>query len=364
MIPVCRPFTGDEECEAATRVIRSGWLSTGAEARAFEEELAARFNARVVGVSSASMGLQLSLAAHGIGPGDEVIVPAITFIATSNVVVHLGAKVVFADIDPCTGLMDFDDVQRRVSSKTRAIIPVDLYGQSVDLEPYLCLASKHKSAAIIEDAAQSFGTPGVGGRDGITTVFSFYATKNVAMGEGGAVVTTDDEIARKVRVLSQQGVTADAFSRYHGATNYDLIEIGYKGNLPDVLAAIGRAQLKKESLMQERRRAVCERYRAALPLRSIDWCRPTNYHLYPVFYRNRDRFRHELFQRGIGTGVHFECIPGLTAYRRMGFRLADTPRAARYGSEQFTLPTYAGLSDEDVEAVIQAVREVYLEGEA
>ena len=364
MIPVSRPFTGEEECEAVVRVIRSCWLSTGAEARAFEEELSGRFGAKVVGVSSASMGLQLALAAHGVGAGDEVIVPAITFVATSNVVFHLGAKVVFADVDPRTGLMDFDDVRRRVTARTRAIMPVDLYGQRVDMEPYREVASRKGNLAVIEDAAHAFGTPGVGGLEGVTTVFSFYATKNIAMGEGGAVVTTNADLAHRMRILSQQGVTADAFSRYQGGSGYDLVEVGYKGNLPDIMAAIGRAQLRKELFMQRRRQEVCEAYRAELPTRTIDWSLPTNYHLYPVFVRDRDRFRDALARRGVWTGVHYECLPALTAYRRLGYSASDTPQAALYGGQQVSLPTYAGLTGEEIKTVIRVVREAYPECDA
>lgn len=360
MIPVSRPLIGEEECEAAARVLRSCWLSTGPESRALEGELSALFSAHTVCVSSGSMALELALIGLGVKPGDEVIVPAITFVATSHVAVRTGARVVFADIDPRTGFMDPEDVRRRITDRTRAIIPVDLYGQSVDLDPYRQMIARcRQPVALLEDAAQAFGTPGVGGIEGIVTAFSFYATKNVAMGEGGAVVTTDRALADKVRILSQQGVTAAAYERYHGAGGYDVVEIGFKGNLPDLMAAVGRVQLRKEPAMREMRRSVWERYRNELPLRTILWDRPGNCHLYPVFHSQRERFRQELLKRGVGTGVHYECIPGLTAYRRMGYDDADTPQARRFGADEFTLPLYPGLSESDVATVVTAVKEVY-----
>ncbi len=358
LIPVSRPFVGDEECEAVSRVIRTFWLSTGSEVSAFEKELSSRFGSRVVAVSSGSMGLELALAAQGIRREDEVIVPAITFVATSNVVFHLGAKPVFADIDPLTGLLDFDDVQKKITSKTRAIMPVDLYGQRVDLKPYVDLKAERGNITIVEDAAQAFGTPGVGGVEGVVSVFSFHATKNVTMGEGGAVVTTDANIGHRIRILSQQGVTADAFSRYHGAKGYDVVEVGYKGNLADLMAAIGRVQLRKEDGMRRRRQEICKLYRSKLPLRTIDWSFPTNYHLYPAFVEDRASFRDSLLRLNIGTGIHFECVPSLTAYRRLGYKASDTPAAAQFGVEEVTLPTYAGLTDADTQSVVQAVLQV------
>ena len=361
MIPVSRPYTDDDECEAVTRVIRSKWLSSGVEAKAFEKELEQRFGCYALCVGSGSIGLELALAAHGIGPGAEVIVPAITFVATSNVVLHLGATVVFADIDPKTGLMDFEDAKRRVTSKTRAIMPVDLYGQRVDFTPYVDFARTHSNISVIEDAAHAFGTSGVGGIGGVTTVYSFYATKNIAMGEGGAVLTKSEVIAKRVRILSQQGVTADAYSRYNGMANYDVVEIGYKGNLPDLLAAVGRAQLRKEKFMLDWRERVCRRYQAELRVRSIDWKLPTNYHLFPMFCRDRDRFRMELAKRGVGTGVHYACIPGLTAYRTLGYNAEDTPVSMEFGAEEVSLPTYAGLSDEELSLVIGTVQNCYEE---
>lgn len=353
-IPVCRPFVGEEESAAASRVIKSAWLSTGSEAQAFENELAQQFKAEVVAVSSASVGLILALVAHGVGRGDEVILPAISFVATSNAVIHAGAKPVFADVDPANGLMDSEDALSRISERTRAIISVDLYGQSTDWSPYRELCKTRRQIALIEDAAQAFGTAGVGGQVGITEVFSFYATKNVAMGEGGAVVTTDPYIASKVRILSQQGVTADAFARYHGFRNYDVVEIGYKANLPDVLAAIGRAQLRKLTDMQAMRQRACEEYRRRIPLPTISWARATNYHLYPIFVDDRNGFRSALAEQGVGTGVHFECIPGHLAYRKLGYCPEDTPNAAEFGAHEVTLPTFAGLTTEDQDRVVRA----------
>jgi dTDP-4-amino-4,6-dideoxygalactose transaminase len=359
-IPVSRPQITDEECAAAERCIRSAWLSTGAEARAFEQDLADRFGSSVVAVSSASAGLMVALRALGVGSGDEVIVPAITFVATSNAALNIGAIPVFADIDPSTGLMSAPDAIARVTNRTRALIAVDLYGQRTDWSEYAELRSRRPDIGFIQDAAQSMGTVGVGGQDEVIEVFSFYATKNVTCGEGGAIVTRDAELASKMRVLTQQGVTADAYSRYHGRPLYDVTEIGFKANLPDVLAAIGRVQLRRVDEMQSRRAVICRRYQRELrDVRTISWDRPTNFHLYPIFSHNRDALRFALQERGIGSGIHFECIPSHTAYRRLGYDPAATPCAAAYGQAELTLPTYAGLSDNDQSRVISAVLELY-----
>lgn len=356
-IPVCRPLVGTDEAEAAVRVIQSAWLSTGSEAHAFEKDLGARLQSHIVAVSSASIGLAIGLAALDVRPGDEVIVPAITFVATSNAVLHLGARPVFADVDPTTGLMNADDALSRVTSRTRAIIPVDLYGQAADLTPYLRLAAKKPKIGIVRDAAQSLGTPGVGGQDGVIEVFSLYATKNVTAGEGGAIATRNQDLARRIRILSQQGVSADAYARYHGSTPYDVVEIGFKGNLADILAAIARVQLGKLDQMQSIRKHVCDRYRNEVALPTISWEVPTNYHLYPVFVDDREQFRASLANLGIGTGVHFECVPGHLAYRRLGYRPEDTPNAMAYGRREVTLPTFAGLTDEEVDRIVTAVAE-------
>ena len=351
-LPVSRPFIGDEECEAVTRVLRSAWIGTGAEAEAFERSLE-RLGGHVVATSSASIGLQLALISAGVREGDEVIVPAITFAATSHVVLHTGAKLVFADIDPSTGLLDSTDVSRRINPNTKAIIVVDLYGQASDLSPF----KGYAGVWLIRDAAQSFGTPGVRAEAGVTTVFSFYSTKNVTTAEGGAVVTSDRAVADHVRLLSKQGVTADAYARYNKSAAYDVDAIGYKANLPDVLAAIGRVQLRKEPAMRERRQQICERYQSEIPLPTITWSKRTNYHLYPVFVDSREEFRDALRERGIGTGVHFECIPGHRAYRTLGHRPEDTPQAMAFGARQVSLPTYPGLSRTDQDRVITAVGE-------
>ena len=357
-IPVCRPLVFEEECEAASRVIRSGWLSTGREAKLFEQELMSVFGGYVVAVSSASIGLMMALVAHGVGPGDEVIVPAISFVATSHAVLHVGATVVFADVEESTGLLSIEDTARRITNRTRAIIPVDLYGQRIDAEAFRRLGSDRKDIVIIEDAAQAFGTTGVHSRPGITTIFSFYATKNVTSGEGGAVLTEDRLVSDRLRLLSNQGVTADAYNRYNMSAPYDVIEIGYKGNLPDILAAIGRVQLTREPAMREMRRLICERYRRELSARTISWNVDTNSHLYPIFVMDRGPVRDRLNRLGVGTGVHFECVPGHAAYRRLGFDPADTPIAMGYGEEEMTLPTFAGLTSEAQTTVIEAVREV------
>jgi dTDP-4-amino-4,6-dideoxygalactose transaminase len=358
LIPVCRPLISEDECAAAARVIRSGWLSTGPEARLFETELSQRLGGYVVGVSSASMGLTLALATHGIGPGDEVIVPAITFAATSHAVLHLGATVVFADVDPGSGLISVDDTLGKVTNKTKAVIPVDLYGQRAPVELLDELAASRHDLVLIEDAAQSFGTPGVTSRPGVTVVFSFYATKNATSGEGGAVVTEDRALAERLRVLSAQGVTADAHARYRGSATYDVVEIGYKANLADVLAAIGRVQLMKEPEMRAMRQQICERYQRELTVETINWNVNSNFHLYPIFVQNREEIRAALHQRGVGTGVHFECVPGHAAYRKMGYHPENTPAAMVYGAEEVTLPTFAGLSEEAQTRVIEAVHEV------
>jgi len=356
------PAVGDEEVAAVADAIRSGWLTTGPRAEELERRFAEYVGANhALAVSSGTAAMHLALVALGIGSGDEVITTPLTWPATANVIVHVGATPVFADIRDSDLNIDSDRVAELVTPRTKAILPVHLYGQPADLEPLWALG-----LPVIEDAAHAAESEYRGRKIGglsEATCFSLYATKSIAAGEGGIVTTNDDALADRIRDLT-------IMRRGHGSL-YDIAVPGYKANLSDVLAAIALCQLDKVAEHRAARMTQVELYEAAVAeLEGIEPIardpRDTHaHHLYVVRVdeeragASRDEYRFALAEENIGTSVHFLPVHQLTAYRERYPDQAPLPVAERAGAEVLSLPLSPAHSLDDIQDAIEALRRVH-----
>jgi dTDP-4-amino-4,6-dideoxygalactose transaminase len=375
-LPFHLPDIGEEEIRAVTETLRSGWLTTGPRVKQFEADFARYIGARhAIAVNSCTAALHLALEAAGVGPGDEVIVPTITFTATAEVVVHLGARPVLVDCRADTLNMDPTAFEAAITPRTKAVIPVDVAGLPCEM-PRIQATARARGLAVIEDAAHSLPASIGGARVGTIadmTCFSFYATKTVTTGEGGMVTTDSDAHADRIRMMSLHGISRDGWTRYtaSGSWCYEILEAGYKCNLTDIAAAIGIEQLKKCDRFRDARAAIAARYDAALadlpeirtPVRIPDV--ESAWHLY-VIQLNLDRltigraeFVEALKQRKIGTSVHFIPLHLHPYYRRaFGYQPADLPVAAATYERIVSLPIFPGMSAQDVDDVVDAVRSI------
>lgn len=362
---------GEAEVAALTGVIGSLFLTTGPQVRALEAELAGYLGvAEAVGVSSCTAALHLSLAALDVGPGDEVIVPPTTFVSTANVVVYLGATPVFADVEPDTGLLDPVAVAAAITPRTRAVVPVHLYGQMADMAALADLAARH-GLALVEDGAHGIEARREGlapAHLGDTACFSFYATKTLTSGEGGLIATRDPDLAARLRRLRLHGIDRDAATR-HGLAyrHWDMVELGFKANLSDLQAAILRAQVPGIEARRAARQALHERYDARLadvPGLRLPTLRPgvtSAHHLYTVRVdaARRDAILDGLQARGIGVAVNFRPVHLLTYYReRFGFASGLCPHAEALGAQTISLPLYPSLTHAQQARVVTALAEV------
>ncbi|MDN4039551.1 DegT/DnrJ/EryC1/StrS aminotransferase family protein [Massilia sp. YIM B02443] len=373
-LPFALPDIGEEEIRAVEACLRSGWVTTGPVTRRFEEAFRNYLGGvEAISVNSATAGLHLALESLGIGPGDEVIVPTLTFTATAEVVRYLGARPVFVDADPHTLNLAPRAVAAAITARTRAIVPVHYAGLACDMNAIGALAVRH-GLHVVEDAAHAFPARWngrlVGTLDSDVTVFSFYANKTMTTGEGGMVVTRDASLAQRIRCMRLHGISRDAFDRYVSRTPswyYEVIAAGFKYNLTDIAAAIGIEQLRKIDRFQARRAALAARYDAALvglPLQLP--ARPARgathaWHLYVVRLADgagieRDELIRQLAERGIGTSVHFIPLHRQPYWRDgCGLRAADFPVAERAFETMLTLPLYTRMRDADQERVIAAL---------
>lgn len=374
-VPYFRLNLEESEIEAVVRVLRSGWLTTGAECAAFEREFAEAIGGGVhaVAVNSNTSGMHLALEAAGIGPGDEVIVPDLTFTATAEVVRYLGAEVVFADVLPDTLCIDPEDVRRAITPRTKMIMPVHFGGLAADLASLQSIAAEH-GLQIVEDAAHSFpatldGLP-VGRHGTFATVFSFYANKTITTGEGGMIITADDAVAQRCRVMRLHGMDRDAFRRFQGessAWNYDVVAPGFKYNLTDIAAALGRGQLARAFEMQERRAAIAEMYREAFSDQPLELPPSTvngdthAWHLFPIRLTHdapidRKALETALAGSGIGYSVHYTPLHRMS-YWRERYGLSDNrfPVATDYFERCLSLPIFSDQSMAEADEVISAV---------
>ncbi len=377
-LPFALPDIGEEEIAAVVECLRSGWVTTGPRTRQFEFEFAAYLGAEVetVSVNSATAGLHLALEALGIGPGDEVIVPTLTFTATAEVVRYLGAQPVFVDSDPVTLNLDLAAVEAAIGPHTRAIIPVHYAGLACDMDGILALARTY-GLRVVEDAAHAFPTRYKGQLVGTLgsdiTVFSFYANKTMTTGEGGMVVTRDARLASRIRMMRIHGISQDAFQRYTSRTPawfYEVVAAGFKYNLTDIASAMGCAQLRKIDGFLKRRIALAGRYDdtlGSLPLllpAGADVNSTHAWHLYVVRLTaeariGRDEVISKLAERGIGTSVHFIPLHRQPVWRD-SCRLtpAQFPVAEAAYQSMLSLPLYTKMSDADQQRVIDNLREL------
>lgn len=374
-LPFSPPAISEEEVAAVADTLRSDWITTGPKTRRFESEFAHYLGAEnALALNSCTAGLHLALVALGIGPGDEVITTPMTFCSSVNVIEHVSARPVLADIEPDTLAIDPVRVAKVITSRTRAIMPVHYAGHPVDLAPLLALARAH-NLYIIEDAAHALPATYQGqhiGTIGDLTAFSFYATKNLTTAEGG-MLTGAPELIDRARVLSLHGMSRDAWKRYdaNGSWYYEVVAPGFKYNMTDIQAAIGLVQLQRLETMQRRRREIVAQYSAAFG--QLDALQtPTErsesesaWHLYVLRLNldtltiDRARFIEELRARNIGTSVHFIPIHLHPFYRdKYGFAPDDFPIAYREYQRLISLPLHPGLSDEDVQDVIGAVTDI------
>ena len=375
-VPFHRATMDEKEVNAVAEVIRSGWLTMGAKTFQFEREFASYVGARyAVAVSSCTAGLHLSLEAAGIGPGDEVLLPTTTFTATAEVVTYLGARPVLVDVDPVTLNLDVVNAERKITARTRAIIPVHFGGQPCDLAEIKSLADKYR-LQVVEDAAHALPSTYRGRKIGGVselTAFSFYATKTLSTGEGGMVTTENEDHARRIQVMRLHGISRDAWKRYsaEGTWYYDVIEAGYKYNLTDMQAALGIVQLEKCDAMQRSREDVAARYNFqfgsidALQLPEVLPDRSTSWHLYVVRLRlealriDRDTFIRELAGRGVSASVHFIPLHLQPFYQRnFQYKKGDLPVAEEQYLRSVSLPIYPGMTSPEISHVIESVSDV------
>jgi dTDP-4-amino-4,6-dideoxygalactose transaminase/nucleoside-diphosphate-sugar epimerase len=378
LLPFAKPVIGIEEEQEVLDTLRSGWLTTGPKVQRFEEALKEYTGAaHAIAVSSCTAALHLSLAAIGIGPGDEVITSPITFPATANVVIHLGARPVFADIDPRTLNIDPIEVEQKVTPRTKAIIPVHFAGQPADMDAIYAIASKH-NLAVIEDAAHAIGAEYRGRRIGNlagskAACFSFYPIKNMTSAEGGAILTNDEDFAQRARLLTLHGISSDAWNRYtkEGSHHWEALQAGYKYNMTDMQAAIGLPQLSKLETFLHTRSRYAAMYREALAgipevelLDTIPGVTHAN-HLMTILLRtgrlsiDRDDFIRALKLENIATGIHFRSLH-IQKFFRETFELSpqDLPNAASVTDRLFSLPLYPAMREKDVQDVIRAMQKL------
>ena len=372
MIAISRPSTGPEELQAIQKILESGWLGMGSTVFEFEEALKKYLGVKhVIAVNTGTSALHIALAGFGIGPGDEVVVPPITFAACVQAILALGATPIFVESHEDSLLIDVDDVERVLTPKTRAIMPVHYCGSPCDLDRLMALA-KARGCFLIEDAAHAFGTEYHGkmiGGHGHAACFSFDPIKNITTGEGGAVALSDDETAENIRRLRILGIDKDTWHRYKNTRTYfyEVVCPGYRYHMPNFCAAMGLEQLKKLPGFIARRRAICRRYDAAFqglpgvrPL-TVDYATVAP-HIYivRVAAERRDEFMNSLKERGVGTGLHYIANHIQPFFKKYATR--PLPRAERLWQEIVTLPLHCGMSDADVETVISAVRDFTQKG--
>ncbi len=377
-VPFHRPSLGIDEEREVLDTLRSGWLTTGPKTKRFEKEFAKYVGAKhAIGLNSCTAALHLALLVRDVGPGDEVITSPITFASTANVIEHVGARPVFVDVLPDTLNMDPAGVASAVTPKTRAIIAVHFAGHPCDLDAIREIAAQH-GIPVIEDAAHAVESVYRGRKIGsisALTCFSFYATKNITTGEGGMITTNDDGLAERIRVLSLHGISVDAWKRYRPGEykHWDIVEAGYKYNMFDIQACLGIHQLSKIDRFRQLRRewtAMYDQAFEAIPeiitlKRHVDV--ESAYHLYVVRFAteclnaSRDQIMQLLQERGVGIGIHFRPVHLHPYYgHKYCYQPGSFPIAEYVGERIISLPIFPAMTDQEVQYVIQEVRDLVL----
>lgn len=392
IVPFSPPDITEEEIEAVSEVLRSGWITTGPKTKQLEKELALYMGTeRAVCLNSATACLEMTLRVLGIGPGDEVITSAYTYTASASPVIHVGAKLVLVDTAPDSYEMDYEKLAAAVTERTKAIIPVDLGGIMCDYDrifqivrekaylfhPSSMIQEKLGRIAVVADGAHAFGACRKGkicGQAADFTTFSFHAVKNLTTGEGGAVTwhgltdTDGEELYHQYMLLSLHGQSKDALAKTQlGAWEYDIAGTYYKCNMTDIMAAVGLVQLKRYSYLEARRRAIIEKYNerlSDLPVHLMDHYgenQRSSGHLYLVRLAGKSRENcneiiRKMAEDGVATNVHYKPLPMMTAYRKLGFDIKDYPNSQRQYENEITLPLHTKLTDKEVEYVIRTFR--------
>lgn len=395
MIPFSPPHINQQVIDEVTKVLKSGWITTGPRTKAFEKEITAYCgNKNTLCLNSATAGLEIILRWFGVKEGDEVILPAYTYSATANVVMHCGAKPVFVDVNPHDFNINVAEIEKAITSKTKVIMPVDFGGLPCDFDAIHALVNKHKNTfvattdeqkklsriLVLSDAAHSFGATYNGKKTGALTdvsVFSFHAVKNLTTAEGGAVALNlpepfdNNEIYQTLCVKTLHGQNKDALAKTQkGNWRYDIVEAGYKCNMTDIMAVIGQVELARyDSETLPKRKYVINEYLKAL--KAYDWAElpvvgnenltiETSYHLFPLRIKNcteeqRDAIIQEIFNQDVSVNVHFIPVPAMSFYKNLGYDVNNYPVTLDNFSREISLPVFYDLTDEQIQTVIKAV---------
>jgi dTDP-4-amino-4,6-dideoxygalactose transaminase len=393
-IPFSPPDMTEAEVKEVSEAILSGWITTGPRTKELEKQIAAYVGVnKAVCLNSQTACAEMALRILGIGEGDEVIVPAYTYTASASIVCHVGAKLIFVDIQQDSLEMDYNTVEAAITPKTKAIIPVDLAGVPCDYDRLMNIVESKRDIfqaandiqkalgriAICTDAAHSFGASRNGQMVGSIadfSSFSFHAVKNLTTAEGGALTwksipgIEDEEIYRMVQLFSLHGQSKDALAKTKlGAWEYDIIGPWYKCNMTDIMAALGLVQMKRYPQMLQRRKEIIQRYDQALKaigvevLNHYSETHQSSGHLYITRIPNitteqRQTIIEQMAERGIATNVHYKPLPMMTAYKNMGFDIKDYPNAYAHFANEITLPLHTRLTDEEIEYIISNYIEV------
>ncbi|TGE33824.1 DegT/DnrJ/EryC1/StrS family aminotransferase [Desulfosporosinus sp. Sb-LF] len=370
------PLIEEDDIAEVVDSLKSNWIAKGPKTNLFETKFAEYVGAKhAIAVNSCTAGLHLSLVAAGLGEGDEVITTPMTFAASANVIIHTGATPVFADIDPITMNIDVNEIRKKITPRTKAIIPVHVAGHPCEMDEIMDIAREH-NLFVLEDAAHAVYTQYKGkliGSIANATAFSFYATKNLATGEGGMVTTNDDVLAEKIRIMCTHGMSRNAWNRYSasGSWYYEILYPGFKYNMSDIQASLGITQLAKLDRMQGIRQEIAERFNeefGKMPELEIpvekEYARHA-WHLYILKLNleklsiDRTEFIEELKKEQIGTSVHFIPVPMHPYYRdTFDFKKGDFPQAETTFERIISLPLYPKMSKQDTEDVIEAVKRI------
>ena len=372
-LPLSRPSIGDREIDGVVECLKSGWITTGPACKAFEDKFRELTGAsHAVSLSSATAGMHLVLLALGIGEGDEIITPSMTFASTVNMIVMLGARPVFVDIHHDTLNMNPELLEEKISPKTKAIIPVHFAGAPVDMDRILEIADRY-NLTVIEDAAHAVGTYYKGihaGGFGHIAIFSFHPIKNITSGEGGMITHSDEKLEKQLRLLRFHGIERDAWKRYGkgGNPEYDIHQPGFKYNLPDMQAALGLAQLSRLNEINCRRAEIAALYRgglkdsAGLELPGIpEYPHVHAWHLFIIKVLSMDRglFMEKLSEYNIGYGLHFPACHLLQYIKnRFGNGEGMLPETERAAGKIISLPLFPDMGDDDVSYVCEAIKEI------
>lgn len=400
MIPFSPPYIDEKIIEEVTKALRSGWITTGPRTKEFEQEIARYVGIQnVLAVNSWTAGAEMILNWYGIKAGDEVIIPAYTYCATANIIIHCGAKPIMVDVDE-NFCISIDAIKAAITPKTKAIISVDIGGLPVDYNGInqiinspealsLFIPTNDKQSTLgrilfISDAAHSFGATYdnkfVGALSDFT-VFSFHAVKNLTTAEGGAICITmpskfnNKELYNTLNTLSLHGQNKDALAKSQkGAWEYDVLEAGFKCNMTDILASIGLVEIRRyKNISLPYRRNIFNKYTTAF--KNTDWAtlptfkdaiKETSYHLFLLRIKNitleqRNQIIKNIFEKEVSVNVHYKPLPLLTFYKNEGYDIIDYPISESLWEQEITLPVYVGLSDEDINIIIQAVINSYHE---